>query len=112
MSACAASEYTLIIRSRDALSMKVISPDTHLVVCGGNDQVICRANRTRRHSSAGSGTVIAVCLALGLSLSACGNKGDLYLQKLELSEEQQKLLDDLEEETVKKKQSGNTATPE
>lgn len=55
--------------------------------------------------------VIALCLLLG----ACGNKGDLYLPPLELTEEQKTLLDGLDDvneaEKAKKKKSDSSDTP-
>lgn len=39
------------------------------------------------------------CLAICLALAACGNKGDLYLNPVELSDEQKALLDELEGES-------------
>jgi len=37
----------------------------------------------------------AACVAVCLSLAACGNKGDLYLQEIELSDEQKSVLEEL-----------------
>ncbi len=42
---------------------------------------------------------IALCVA-GLLLVACGNKGDLYLPNEELTEEEQLLINQLENEQV------------
>jgi len=38
---------------------------------------------------------VSPALVLGLALSACGNKGDLYLEPVELTEEQKSLLNEL-----------------
>ena len=71
MCAGAASEYTLIVTPRDVFNMNVVSGSLFFV---------------RRVSPA---------LALSLALVACGNKGDLYLEPVELTEEQKTLLNEL-----------------
>lgn len=67
-------------------------------------------------------TGFAVCLAICLALLACGNKGALYLDKIELSAEQKALLeandansaneviDSDDEKTKKKKKADGTQT--
>jgi len=59
------------------------------------------------------------CFAVCLALIGCGNKGDLYLQEIELSAEQKAVLDnrDLKEDneedvkkTKKKKADANQTT--
>lgn len=45
------------------------------------------------------------CLLLCLALSACGNKGDLYLAPVELTDEQKVLLEELNSKKTKKKKS-------
>lgn len=55
--------------------------------------------------------LIALCLILG----ACGNKGDLFLEPLELTDEQKALLDDLDAKSddvkAKKKKAESSDTP-
>ncbi len=41
---------------------------------------------------------LITCVVLGLLLQSCGNKGDLYLPELSLSEEQKNMLDELDSE--------------
>ena len=123
MSGCAAWEYTLNIRIRDALSMKVINPDTDSALSArarpgaGVTDMLHRSSKLSSPSRSPMRSVVAATayVVLSLSLFGCGNKGDLYLNEIELSEEQQRLLDELDElddEAVKKKRSGDTATPE
>ena len=80
VSACAASEYTLIIATRDAFSMNAVYRATSLGVC--------------------------------LLLMSCGNKGDLYLQEIDLSAEEKALLDELDKEKPKKKKPAATQPTE
>jgi len=53
----------------------------------------------------------SACLALCFALCACGNKGDLYLKPVELSEEQKALLDELDGKKNKKKTNTEISDP-
>jgi len=53
-------------------------------------------------------TGLAVCLAL----MACGNKGNLYIEEIELSEEQKAVLDNATTKKPKKKKSDTPQTVE
>lgn len=55
---------------------------------------------------------VGVGLLACVVLTGCGNKGDLYLEELELSDEQKQLLDELDDEAAKKKKSGATVAPQ
>lgn len=50
---------------------------------------------------------MSICLIL---LVACGNKGDLFLEPVELTAEQKALLEELEQDK-KKKESGQSPEP-
>lgn len=53
----------------------------------------------------------SISLTLCLALSACGNKGDLYLNPIELTEEQKALLDEIDGKKTKKKKNTETNEP-
>lgn len=50
----------------------------------------------------------STCFAVCLTLIACGNKGDLYLEEVALTEEQKALLEEVSAEKLKKKKAGST----
>jgi len=61
---------------------------------------------------------LAICLAICLALVGCGNKGDLFLEKVELTAEQKAVLENTgtqnpvsEEDKTKKNKKKITDTP-
>ncbi len=52
---------------------------------------------------------LSIALLITLLVGGCGNKGDLFLEPIELTEEQKQLLKELEDERNKKSDAQKTS---